>query len=178
MIRKVTTFLFLSIFISSCFNEEINPGANRTVIGMKPEYAQFNEAYYFSTEPRFIEELGNLVLFRQYILVAEEFQGIHVIDNSDPTNPLPVAFWHLPGVSSFAISGDILFLPLGRKLMAIDISDINMISILSVTDNIFNSFTGNDFPSNYSGSFQCAQIDSGAVVRWVEAELFSPDCWR
>lgn len=170
----------LSILVMcSCWEDSIsNPASGLTVEGLRPLYLELTDANYRSTAPRPISVLENVVLYRQYILVVERLEGIHVIDNSDPTMPEAVAFWRLPGIQNFTVADDVLYMPLSDKIVAISIVDINSISIISIIEEALPSFAGERSPNNYWGSFECVHPDSGVVTAWVEATLTDPKCWR
>jgi len=167
------------LVICSCWDRSIsNPASGLTVQGLKPLYVDITNANYRSTAPRPISALENVVLYRQYILVVERSEGIHVIDNSDPTMPEAVAFWRLPGIQNFTVADDVLYMPLSDKIVAISIIDIDNIGILSIVEEALPSFTGDRSPTDYWGSFECVHPDSGVVTAWVEATLTDPKCWR
>jgi len=182
MITKLThtcTILLAALCLTSCLPEPIsNPADGLTVEGMRPLYVDITNEYYRSTEPRDITSLENIVLYRQYILVVDQSKGIHVIDNSDPTMPEAVAFWVLPGIRNFTVADDVLYMPIADKIVAVSISNIESISILSITEEALPSFAGERSPMGYFGSFECVHPDSGVVTSWVQAMITDPKCWR
>lgn len=171
--------LHLGLFFFSLFTcgEVSNPYSGRTVDGLRPTYGQVDDDHYYSKEPEAIVTLQNVVLYEDYILVVEQLAGIHVISNEDPTNPVAVAFWVLPGVTNFTIADDVLFMPLGNDIVAIDILDINNLTIISIVENAIESFTNSRSPSA-EGPFECVHPDSGMVIGWYADELIDPNCWR
>lgn len=172
--------LLLVVIYTSCWDrfDIQNPGKDREVEGRKPVYIQYTSDLIGSGEPRSIFKLENVIVYREYILVVEVLQGVHVINNSDPTNPQAVAFWTVPGIRNFTIANNTLFVPIVDKLISIDINDIQNIKVLAIQEGFFEEFDGNEFPEDYVGSFECIDPSKGIVLSWEPAVLFDPQCWR
>lgn len=66
---------------------------------------------------------GQLYIKGSYIYLNDMNAGIHVIDNSDPANPVQKAFLKIPGNQNIAIRGNILYADMYSDLLAIDISN-------------------------------------------------------
>jgi len=66
---------------------------------------------------------GKIYLHGSYVFVNEKFEGIHVIDNSNPAQPRPVSFLRIPGNVDLAVRGNLLYADNGPDLVTLDISD-------------------------------------------------------
>lgn len=75
--------------------------------------------------------------YDQHILIAEEGQGIHIIDNHNPRSPQAVAFLSIPGAANMAVKNDILYVNNYIDLLAIDITDIRQASLIGRTLDVF-----------------------------------------
>ncbi len=75
--------------------------------------------------PRNIEHAGKIYIYGKYLFVNEQLKGIHVLDNSDPSNPRNVKFINIPGNIDLAIKENILFVDSYVDLVGLDISDMN-----------------------------------------------------
>jgi len=168
----------LCIF-SSCLDD---PGIAlpEQTFGLAPKYiSAAAEIIAESLEPREFVNLGKIVTVGNSIFILEIFEGIHVIDNTNPNSPTGIAFWSIPGAIDFTISDDILFVGNSRDLIVIEIIDVNNLSIVSIEENKLSSFEASQFaPPDYFGFFECVDSSKGIVVGWKEAELNSPQCWR
>ncbi|MFX8653166.1 hypothetical protein ABTM19_20785, partial [Acinetobacter baumannii] len=82
---------------------------------------------------------GKICIKDNYIFLAEKEKGIHIIDNSDPSNPINKAFISIPGNEDLAINNQILYADCYTDLLAIDISNITNIYVKSYTANIYPS---------------------------------------
>lgn len=146
--------------------------------GVRPIYAaldQWDEIINLPPQP--IENLGKIYYKDPFIYVNERFRGIHVVDNSDPTNPVPIAFIQIFGCEDIAIRNDILYADNYTDLVAIDISDINNVKEVSRVKDLYSK-ESKAYPEGFSGYFECVEEDRGFIVGWEEAELMNPRCQR
>ena len=81
--------------------------------------------------------VGKIYFYQDYILVNEKYEGIHIIDNSDPSNPQSTNFICIPGNIDIAVKDDILYADSYTDLIAIDISDIGNIQIVKRFEDVF-----------------------------------------
>ena len=93
---------------------------------MVPVYMDFSE---FRQPPRSfparnIKQSGKIYFKDNLIFLNEPYEGIHVIDNSNPSSPHPVVFYEIPGNVDMAILGNTLFADSYIDLVALDISNI------------------------------------------------------
>ena len=109
--------------------------------------------------------------------MVEQFRGIHVIDNSDPTTPLRIAFIQVFGAADLAISGNTMYVDNYTDLVAIDISDIMNVMVVSRVKELY-SRESKRYPEGFSGYFECVDESKGFVVGWEETELLNPKCIR
>jgi hypothetical protein len=90
--------------------------------------------------PQDLVSPGNIYYYNNYLLINERLQGVHVIDNTDPANPVNLAFIEIPGNRDIAIRNNILFADMFIDLVAIDISDVRNPELLCRVDNVFAQF--------------------------------------
>jgi hypothetical protein len=58
---------------------------------------------------REIESPGKIWVFNSYILLVEQYQGIHVIDNSSPNSPRRTNFISIVGCTELAVRNGIIY---------------------------------------------------------------------
>lgn len=95
--------------------------------------------------PREVKSLGRLYFKDDYLFINEPGEGIHVIDDSDPGNPVPIKFISIPGNFDLAINDNILYADSYIDLLSLDISDLNNIRVLSRTTNTFSAYNSLGF---------------------------------
>ena len=66
---------------------------------------------------------GKIYTKDQFLFINELKEGIHVIDNRDPSAPRPVAFISIPGNGDVAVRNNILYADSYMDLVAFDISN-------------------------------------------------------
>ncbi len=80
---------------------------------------------------------GKIYYKDQTIYLNEKYKGIHVIDNADPSNPQNIGFINIPGCIDIAIKNNSLLADNATDLVAIDITNLEQ---LTVTHRIKNTF--------------------------------------
>jgi hypothetical protein len=106
-----------------------------------------------------IKQAGKIYFNSGYLFVNKPNEGIHVIDNREPKNPINISFINVPGSFDFAISNNILYTDSYIDLVAIDITDISKPIEVGRLDNIFNNY-------NSYGFYNDTQL--GLVTSWEE----------
>jgi hypothetical protein len=87
---------------------------------------------------RSLEEPGKIYLFGDYLLVNEKRKGVHVFDNSNPSNPLNTGFIRIPGNIDIAVKDSVLYADNAVDLVAIDISTPGSVSELDRENSVFS----------------------------------------
>ncbi len=92
--------------------------------------------------PRGLEHPGKIYYYQDFLLINELHKGIHVIDNRDPSNPVPVKFINIPGNVDMAVRNNVLYADNYVDLVAIDITTPAAPVFLSRTESVFpNAFS-------------------------------------
>ncbi|HEX5653540.1 MAG TPA: hypothetical protein VFX58_10725 [Chitinophagaceae bacterium] len=104
---------------------------------------------------------GKLYIRGNYIFLNDVDRGIHVIDNSNPSQPRNMAFIDIPGNMDLAVKGNTLYADLYTDLVTIDISNPLSITVKKFIDNIFPN-------RYYGGGF--VGINTGIITDWVRKD--------
>jgi hypothetical protein len=83
---------------------------------------------------------GKITVAGNFIYLSEPLKGIHVIDNSDPSNPKNISFINIPGNEDMAISGKTMYADAYGDLVTFDISN--------PLDVVAKNFAANVFPDH------------------------------
>ena len=111
-------------------------------------YTQWNPVYKTDAEMRTppqykaaqsLKNTGKIYFYDKYILVNEQKQGIHVIDNSNPSNPQNVGFISIGGNVDMAVKGNYLYADNYSDLITVDISTISNPRVTCRTESVFAS---------------------------------------
>jgi len=171
MRRTLLSILVFLLFFSG--------NTSYTVQGYKPVYVPKAEAKVIKAfDARPIETQGKIYLKDQYIFIGDVSKGVHVIDNTDPSNPIKLLFIQIFGNHDIAIKGNVMYADNLEDLVAIDISDIyNPIEIKRIEGvyKLPNQHYPEDVP--YRTYFECAVPEKGYVSGWIPALITDPECF-
>lgn len=97
----------------------------RQVYEYKPVYKDLSDIRTIEFQsPREIENPGKIYVYDRYLMVNEIDKGIHIIDNSNQSNPKPIGFYAIEGNRDLAVKNDVLYADNYVDLLSIDISNI------------------------------------------------------
>lgn len=172
--QRLTILLFVILF-SNCTEDYITfkPDDN---VGMRPIYNQLGDD--ISKDVMQFDDLTNIVVYQELILAMENQVGIHVIDNSDPLNPINSLFIPVTGLNDIAVKDDIVIANAGNTLYSIDISDRTKAIFKAISFIDGASGGQNMFPIGYNGLFECVDLESGIIVSWELVDMNDSECWR
>lgn len=86
---------------------------------------------------REINDPAKIYVKDHYVFISEKYQGIHIIDNTNPRMPLNQAFIRIPGCVDIAVKDHVLYADNATDLLAIDLADWENIQVISRTRNTF-----------------------------------------
>ncbi|WP_198172585.1 LVIVD repeat-containing protein [Hymenobacter ginkgonis] len=113
--------------------------------------------------PQALHNTGKIFIRGPYVFINEKFEGIHVIDNHDPSNPRAISFLRIPGNVDMAVRGNLLYADNGPDLVTVDISDPASAKLSSRVRDAFR-----ELPMPEAGPLEAAyepnQRPAGAVV--------------
>lgn len=138
--NKLISILALSGFallLSSC--EKDFTSIDVTYTKATALYADLNELRNITLigEAREISDPGKIFVSNDLLLIGEEEVGIHIMDNSDPENPVTKSFINVPGNREFFVDGSNVYAESYYDMLKIDLSDINSPTIATRVRNAF-----------------------------------------
>lgn len=172
---------------SSCSDrvvEEVTYTANVPVYMTAEEL----EGSLKSEPARSLEFPGKLHIIGNTLYIIEQFEGIHVIDNSDPSNPTEISFINVPGVVDMASKNGVMYVDSYTDLVALDVSDPYNVTELNRVPNVFSQnqeFWASLPPTNNNLPISTIDPSKGIVVGWTVEEITEEyqanigwDCWN
>ena len=152
----------LSLSMSSCFfifQPERRESSQYTPITMTR--AELNESVKMQVA-RPLKQAGKIYVYGSYLFVNERYEGVHIIDNTNPTNPQKIGFIAVPGCLDMAVKSNVLYVDNAVDLVAVNITSP---SLPTVTKRIQNMFPINSVsPDGYSYSISGDKI----IVGWAK----------
>ncbi|MEX2230513.1 MAG: hypothetical protein WD824_00015 [Cyclobacteriaceae bacterium] len=135
----LTTLLGLSVLLEGCTDK----------CEVTNEYVYYEPVYTTVEEiresvrllaPQPIRALGKIYFKDGLMYVNEPGEGIHIINNQDPANPVQLKFLNIPGNYDLAIKGNTLYADSYVDLVAFDVSDVSNIQEVNRLEGILKNY--------------------------------------
>lgn len=132
-------YIFLCISLSSCFSiwRKEEPLTEYRPILMARESL---ERSIVLRSPAKIESPAKIYYKDKYIFISERFKGVHIIDNTDPKNPINRGYVSVPGCVDMALKENTLYVDNATDLVAIDLISLTS-STVRITKRIREVFS-------------------------------------
>lgn len=121
--------------------------------------------------PRTLSNLGKIYFKDNYLFVNEMGEGIHVIDNRNPSMPAPAGFLKIPGNYDLAILGNYLYADSFIDLVVFDVTDKGAIREVNRVERVFNNAQSYGYPMLLSNNL--------VLTSWKEertVQVFESNC--
>jgi hypothetical protein len=136
LIKSATLLVVMMAALTACSDRTTQFITYEANVPVYMPYDEFR-ASFLKSSPIEITHPGKMYFKDSFLFVNEYGKGIHVIDNSNPANPVKVAFYEIMGNVDMAIKGNILYADSFIDLLAIDITDINNPVEIDRIENVF-----------------------------------------
>lgn len=117
-----------------------------TYRAMVPVYLEMSDvrARTIVIEPgQELENPGKIYLYGNYLLINEPQEGIHILDNSNPSSPVNLNFIPIEGNVDLAVNNNMLYADNYVDLLVFDISNIRAIKQVERVKDVFNHMYSN-----------------------------------
>ncbi len=81
-----------------------------------------------------IRNPGRIYIYQNWLLLVEQYKGIHLIDNADPAHPIRKGFLRVPGCQSMAVGNGILYVDNAVDLVGVKV-DLNTLQAHEIARN-------------------------------------------
>lgn len=156
----LSALLILTLGLQSCIQDRCDQTI--TYLQYTPIYmpeAEFLDAVEVQA-PRALVEPGKIYAKGDILFVNEIGQGVHIFDNADPSQPVPMAFLRVPGNYDLSTACDKLYLDSSTDLLVFDIGQADRPRFLHRVKNALPHIV------EYRGF--TADPSQGVVVAWEE----------
>lgn len=163
--KKLLFFGALIFLLQSCWHIGVDDDvAMRSNFKPVTQARQEFEKSIIIMEERPVLNSGKIYVKGDLIYLNEVGEGFHIIDNSDPENPEPVAFLKIPLATDLAIRNDIVYVHHAVDLVAFTYTkNYNGLKIVHRERNVFPALRSPDGlePSYYN-------VPEGVIVLGYE----------
>ena len=160
LVPKILFAIIVIVFLEGC-SDSCDTSYN--MVYYEPVYTTLEELRT-SVEvvaAREITKSGKIYLINGYLLINEPNEGIHIIDNSNPSNPVSKSFLKIPGNFDMAAVDGYLYADSYMDLVVFDISNVEEPLEIKRVEDLFPSYNSYGFYAN---------AERGVVTDWVEVE--------
>ena len=174
------TAVLCCFFAASCWTKVQPPPRYQKIWGSKPVYMSAEEAkrIYFDATPKPVINAGNIYVKGNTIYQLEMGRGIHVINNTVPSQASRIGFITVNGSSQISIKNNLLYTNSYKDLVVLDISNFNnLVEVKRIAGAL--PYGLQDYflvQPTESGYYQCPRYDS-VVVGWVKDSIMS-NCYK
>ncbi len=123
------------------------------------------------TKPGKVYVKGNLMLQN------DVNTGVHLIDISNPSQPVKLAFLNVPFSTEISIKDNFLYVNNFNDLLVFNISNPSSPSLVKRLEDVF-PYHNNEYPPVSNTYFECVDPSKGIVVDWKLATVTDPKCRR
>lgn len=112
--------------------------------------------------PKTIENSGKIYVKDQFLFINEVNKGFHVFNNSNPENPVNIAFIKVLGSTDLAVKNNLLYINNATDLITLS-SDLSS-NTIEITKRIANTFPQMISPEG----FQYNNLnDDQIIIDWI-----------
>ncbi|WP_430410928.1 hypothetical protein [Kordia sp.] len=115
--------VFIALIFTSCFYNDDN-----VIPTVEPPASSFEattllrselETSIVLQEAKPIAETGKIYVKEQYLFINEPYEGFHIVNNSDPSNPIVEKFLVTPGATDLIFKNDSFYINQAVDLVAL-----------------------------------------------------------
>lgn len=166
--KKISLILFtLSVLLIGCKDKQFQKYTANVPVYTDFEIFRTTIGTVKYEEAKTIEQKGGIYFKDNFLFVLDNFKGIHIIDNSDPTAPLNKGYYAITGITGIAINNQYLYVNAYTDLVVIDVSTIENPSEVGRIENVFD----HALPT-YDPQYPMAEVDQskGIITGWTIEE--------
>ncbi len=116
---------------------------------------------------RSLQNTGKIYVKDPFLFINEKYEGVHIYNNVDPTDPKNIGFIQIPGNVDIAIKDNIIYADNSVDLVALEWDGTNL-TVKDRDRDVFPEITPPDFgavPTDYLPENRPANT---VIVKWIE----------
>ncbi|TAL70749.1 MAG: hypothetical protein EPN82_01250 [Bacteroidetes bacterium] len=149
--------IIIAIFLSSCDSTRTISYKTKVYTPIYQSIDEFRNGVK-TAAPRELSNPGKIYIFGKYLFICEKGEGVHIIDDANPSAPTTVSFIEIPGNGDIAVRDGILYADSYIDLVAIDINDALNPHLVKRVKDIFPN------PLDLEGAY--VDPEKGILIRW------------
>jgi len=174
--KRLMPFLFIFIFFA-CQPRDVNDAPSQAQ-GYAPVYAPLQTVNTITVEPvKPTTNPGKIYAYGNYLFQVEQNAGIHIINNTNPSQAQKVAFLKVPMASELAIKSGYLYTNNMNDLVVFNLNNVTAPQLVHRVENAF-PVIDQMYPPVSNVFFECVDASKGVVTGWELKTLSNPKCRR
>lgn len=179
LFKTFLLFIFSLLIFSSCDKID-SKEIYKVRIPIFEKMATIRATAITVTRPQPLKESGKIYIFKDYLFISEAKNGIHIYNNANPSNPIPVSFINIPGNVDMAIKDNVLYADSYVDLLAFDLTNPTLPVLVNRNEDVFetlyvfnqiNMSEGNVI-TDYKDSIVTRE-ESYKYTQYIQKETFS-----
>ena len=174
--RNITCLVSLLLLLQAC--DPISGNFNGQSQAYVPVYAKPENLEAISVQAgKAITKPGKVYVKGNLLLQNDVNTGVHLIDISNPSQPVKLAFLNVPFSTEISIKDNFLYVNNFNDLLVFNISNPSSPSLVKRLEDVF-PYHNNEYPPVSNTYFECVDPSKGIVVDWKLATVTDPKCRR
>lgn len=164
---QILIIAVISLFLASCKDKVYEESIFTGNVPVYMSFDDFRSSVNFKSAQE-MSQMGKIYFYNDYLFINELYKGIHIINNSDPSNPVNEGFIEIPGNVDMAIKDNVLFADSYIDLVAIYIADLSNPMEVGRVENAFPDIYP---PTNPDYPIAPVDVEEGVVIDWKIEEV-------
>ena len=171
--KRTILLLFITGFLAGCsynYTETYSYKINEPVF---MSMSDFRNSVRVTKEQRQINNYGKICFYNGFLYISESEVGIHILNNTDPSQPRIVGFIELVGNADLAIKDNVLYADALIDLVWFDINDPANPKLAGRLENAFPEalpVIDNQYNIDYNMCYPADGNRKGIIVGWALKE--------
>lgn len=124
-----------------------------------------------------IQKPGKVYVIGNLLLQNDLNTGVHLINISNPQQPVKIAFLRVPFSTEISIKDNHLYVNNFNDLLVFNVSNPASPVLVKRLENVF-PYHNNEYPPVSGTYFECVDPKKGIVIDWKLATVNDPKCRR
>ncbi|TCV15128.1 hypothetical protein EDC17_101524 [Sphingobacterium alimentarium] len=133
------TFLFLGVVISCLFgcDKVDNTSYYKYKLPILEKMANIRLQAVTPIAPQPVNATGKIYIYKDYLFINEPTKGVHIFNNANPSNPIPISFLPISGNVDMAVKDNVLYADNHVDLLVYDLTNPASPSFLKRVEDVF-----------------------------------------
>ncbi|MDR2027181.1 MAG: hypothetical protein LBQ01_06455 [Prevotellaceae bacterium] len=119
-VNKITLLFVLFVSVAMQGSSEYDYGYYAVYMSRET----LEKSVFFLETGKEIKNPGKIYYKKPYLFINEKYKGVHVIDNTDPKNPVKKGFIVAPGCLDMAVKDSVIYLDNAVDMVSFDLTEM------------------------------------------------------